>query len=80
MSPSYVESDAFRLVASQEFNVEGRSVRTQEYILRANPDQRPSSVAMLRALNLWLEDGKPSDGVFHVGPFFRITDQGPERW
>lgn len=80
MSPSYVESNAFRVVASQEFNLEGRSIQTREYVLHANPDQRPSSSALLCALNLWLEAGRPEDGVFHVGPFLRITDLGPEKW
>lgn len=73
MSPAYVETGRFNVVDTYEIGILGRHVMVREYVLADNPDQRPSPDLIYSAVALWAIEEKPIDGVFHLGPFIRLT-------
>lgn len=70
---AYVERDIFNIVASREIGACGRRLLVREYVLAANPDQRPEDHMIFTIIAEWAIAGKPLDAVFHLGSFHRVT-------
>jgi len=74
MNPSYVEGADFKVIADHEIVCAGRKLRVREYVLAANPDQRPTSESFLfTVVYRWAMAGAPLDELFHLGVWFRVT-------
>ncbi len=73
MPPDYVESGPFKVVRDQEVGCMGRILRWRVYRLKQNPDQRPGNDISHTVAAYWSAAGCPSDAVFHIGSFHRVT-------
>lgn len=73
MEASYVERDEFHVVKEVEIGCRGRRIRIRTYRLRDNPDTSPGNDVSHTVCAVWGETGYPSDAVFHLGSFYRVT-------
>lgn len=73
MSPAYVEDGSFNVVRDEDIGGMGTRLRHRVYQLKQNPDQRPGSDISHSVVMRWLLCGCPSDVVFHLGRFHRLT-------
>lgn len=73
MDPSYVEDGSFRVVSENRVGCLGRKLLLRKYKLRGHPDQRAGEDISYSVVASWALAGMPSDTVFHLGCFERVT-------
>jgi hypothetical protein len=73
MEPSYVERDVFHVVSDVTLGCHGRRIQLRTYRLKDNPDTSSGNDISHTVCAVWGEHGYPSDAVFHLGSFYRVT-------